>query len=125
MSIPNKLNLTLQTASSHHQVEAPHIPSATPAELLAQLNLLPPTLVFSRLTISPSTPALHGSVTLTDVAEHLAVAHDISPADFEVSWVDHETSARIKELGSWDALVKVRGLGGEEASVEVEVVREE
>jgi hypothetical protein len=31
----------------------------------------------------------------------------------------------MKELGSWGAVIKVRGLGAEEVAVEVEVVREE
>ena len=64
-------------------------------------------------------------MTIGDIQDRLAAEFGITTSQVEVSWVDQESAARMKELGSWGALIKVRGLGGEEVAVEVEVVREE
>jgi hypothetical protein len=70
------------------------------------------------------TPAIHGSVTLGDVQERLATEHGLTAAQIDVTWVGQDAAARMKELGTWGAMVAVRGLGREEVGVEVEVVRE-
>lgn len=96
----------------------------TPEALLNALHLIPQTLTFERLTVSPSTPALHGSLTLSDVLDRLVSEHGISAKDAEVSWVDQEGGARMKELGTWGVSVQLREFGREEVRIEVEVVRE-
>ncbi|EJT46508.1 hypothetical protein A1Q1_04875 [Trichosporon asahii var. asahii CBS 2479] len=97
----------------------------TPTEMLSKLLTLPTQLTFARRTISPETPALHGSLTLNDVAEHIAKLQGLTGNDVEVNWVGHEVGERMKELGSWEASVAIKGYGGESVNVEVEVVRQE
>lgn len=97
----------------------------TPTEILSKLHTLPTTLTFARRTISPETPALHGSLTLSDVADHIAHIQGLTGHEVEVNWVGQEAGARMKELGSWEATVAVKGYGGENVKVEVEVVRQD
>lgn len=97
----------------------------TPTETLSKLLTLPTQLTFVRRTISPDTPALHGSLTLSDVADHIAQIQGLTGHDVEVNWVGQEDGARMKELGSWEASVAIKGYGGESVKVEVEVVRQE
>lgn len=79
-------------------------------------------LTFERRTISPSTPALHGSLTLSDVHERIAEL-GLTGKEVDVAWTGEDAAARMKELGTWDATVTVRGYGGEQVDVAVEVVR--
>lgn len=81
--------------------------------------------MFSRRTISPETPALHGSLTVGDVAEHIAHIQGLTANEVSVAWVGQEEGARMKELGSWEATVAVKGYGGESVQIEVEVVRQD
>lgn len=80
-------------------------------------------LTFERRTVSPTTPALHGSLTLSDVYDRIA-EFGLQGKEVEVAWADGDAAARMKELGTWDATVTVRGHGGEQVSVSIEAIRQ-
>jgi hypothetical protein len=101
---------------------------------LSLLLSLPPTLSFPLRTTSPSSSALHGSLTLGDVQSRLA-EFGLVPGSVEVSWRDHDDAERMKELGVWAVVVRPAGaVGGEageagettearEVGIDVEVTR--
>ncbi|ORY29689.1 hypothetical protein BCR39DRAFT_531653 [Naematelia encephala] len=95
------------------------------AQVSVLLADVPPVLEFALRTIAPNDPAVHGSVTLSDVAERLAVEHDLLPADFRVYWEDeaHGAEARIKELGTWVAVVEKKTGREEKRHIDIKVVR--
>ncbi|KAL0253752.1 hypothetical protein I308_101128 [Cryptococcus tetragattii IND107] len=95
----------------------------TPQHLLDSLFLLPSTLHFPLRTVSPTSPTLHGSLSLSNVYEILEGNHGLSSKDVEVSWVEQEAGARMKELGTWKASVKLRTGGREEQIVDIKVDR--
>lgn len=97
----------------------------TPTELLGKLHLLPATLVFKRRTISPTTPALHGSITMSDIYERLTQDHSLSSSEVQIDWVEQDNAARMKELGTWPLQVEIVGYGEETVNVFIEAVREE
>lgn len=95
----------------------------TPSQTLASLYDLPPSFAFARRTISAASDSIHGSLTLSDIATRLQEECGLSSLDVEVVWRDVrlEEGARIRSLGSYDAVVRVRGMGQEEAPLSVEV----
>ena len=95
----------------------------TPSQTLASLYDLPPSFVFARRTISTASDSIHGSLTLSDISARLQEECGLSSLDVEVVWRDVrlEEGARIRSLGSYDAVVRVRGMGQEEAPLSVEV----
>jgi len=95
----------------------------TPSQVLAALYDLPPSFTFARRTISAGSDSIHGSLTLSDIAARLQEECGLSNLDIEVLWRDVrlEEGARIRSLGSYDAVVRVRGLGQEEAALAVEI----
>lgn len=95
----------------------------TPQHLLDSLFLLPSTLHFPLRTVSPTSPTLHGSLSLSNVYEVLETNHGLGSKDVEVSWVEQEAGARMKELGTWKASVKLRTGGQEQQTVDIEVDR--
>ncbi|WOO78789.1 uncharacterized protein LOC62_02G002327 [Vanrija pseudolonga] len=123
-SRPAPSNLDLLDAPSGKAPEGYQHKEAvpTPEALLNALHLIPQTITFERRTVSPSTPALHGSLTLSDVLDRLVHEHGISAKDAEVSWVGQEGGARMKELGTWAVSVQLREFGREEVRIEVEVL---
>ncbi|GFZ48196.1 hypothetical protein JCM24511_05944 [Saitozyma sp. JCM 24511] len=106
-------------------------PAPTAPLDLSLLLSLPPTLSFPLRTTSPSSSALHGSLTLGDVQSRLA-EFGLVPGSIEVSWRDHDDAERMKELGVWAVVVRPAGaVGGEageitearEVAIDVEVTR--
>jgi hypothetical protein len=101
-----------------------HPSAPTPRSTIDALNNLPPSLDFFRRTISSTSDAIHGSLTLVEIATRLQDNHGLGNQDVEVLWKDTtvEESGRIRALGAFDALVRVRGFGLEEAPLIVNVV---
>lgn len=100
---------------------------ATPVELLNILRDLPTNLVFLRRVVAENEAAIHGSLTISDVGERLAET-GLTPQGFEIGWTGSFASqpdARLKELGTYEAIVAVRGFGGERIVVTVECQRQE
>ncbi|WWD20604.1 hypothetical protein CI109_105080 [Kwoniella shandongensis] len=96
----------------------------TPQHLLDALHLIPSTLVFHLRTISPDYPSLHGSLTLSDIQDRLANEFALPATEVEVNWgSEQDAGARMKELGRWGAVVKLRKGGREEVPIDIEVVR--
>jgi len=95
----------------------------TPSQTLASLYDLPPSFVFARRTIGAGSDSIHGSLTLGDIAARLQEECGLSSLDVEVVWRDVrlEDGARIRTLGSYDAVVRVRGMGQEEAPLSIEI----
>jgi hypothetical protein len=60
---------------------------------------------------------------LTDIATRLQEDHGLSPLSVEVYWRDArlEENSRIRAIGSYDAVVRVKGMGQEEAPLSIEV----
>ncbi|WVQ95541.1 hypothetical protein IAU59_002638 [Kwoniella sp. CBS 9459] len=110
--------------------KAPYLePEATPQELLNALHLIPSTLTFPRKAISADYDTIHGSLTVSDIQDKLARSVEeggfgLPSTEVEVLWVGREEGARIKELGSYEAEVKLRKFGKEALPVTIEVVRE-
>jgi len=98
-------------------------PVTTPSQTLASLYDLPPSFVFARRTISTGSDSIHGSLTLSDIAARLQEECGLSSLDVEVVWRDVrlEEGARIRSLGSYDAVVRVKGMGQEEAPLSIEI----
>jgi len=98
-------------------------PVTTPSQTLASLYDLPPSFVFARRTISTGSDSIHGSLTLSDIAARLQEECGLSSLEVEVVWRDVrlEEGARIRSLGSYDAVVRVRGMGQEEAPLSIEI----
>ncbi|WVF67981.1 hypothetical protein IAT40_002743 [Kwoniella sp. CBS 6097] len=104
-------------------------PESTPQELLNSLHLIPSTLTFPRKAISAEYDTIHGSLTVSDIQDKLARSveqggFELPSTDVEVLWADKEEGARIKELGKYEAQVKLRKFGRESVPVTIEVVRE-
>ncbi|KAL7422716.1 hypothetical protein Q5752_002008 [Cryptotrichosporon argae] len=118
--------------TEHAQIAAPGLGvDAAPAPQLAEtaqavldaLHALPPRLTFRLRTVSPTSRALHGSLTLSEVQGALA-AHGLA-GHAEVVWTDRHAGARMKELGTWPAVVRLTQGGREEAEIEIEAARVE
>jgi hypothetical protein len=98
-------------------------PLTTPSQTLASLYDLPPSFAFARRTINAGSDSIHGSLTLGDIATRLQEECGLSNLDVEVVWRDVrlEEGARIRSLGSYDAMVRVKGMGQEEAPLSIEI----
>ncbi|WVQ86053.1 hypothetical protein IAT38_008221 [Cryptococcus sp. DSM 104549] len=121
-------------ASNAFQIEAPGVrktqqraafkePATSKQELLNSLFTLPSTLTFHLRTVSPHYPALHGSLTLSEVHDRLDKEFGLPSKAASVSWVGQDMGSRMKELGTWQTIVKLRKGGREEVPMAVEVVR--
>lgn len=84
---------------------------------------MPPILTFALRTTTPTSDAVHGSVTLADVLHKLEEEHGFPGKEVELSWIDRGPNDRMKELGVWDVLVKSRQVDEIEAELEVHLVR--
>lgn len=106
---------------SDHTAEAAAV--TTPSQVLASLYDMPPSFAFARRTISAGSDSIHGSLTLSDIAARLQEECGLSNLDVEVVWRDVrlEEGARIRSLGSYDAVVRVKGMGQEEAALSVDI----
>lgn len=102
-------------------VDAPAV--TTPSRILTALYELPPSFAFARRTIGTTSDSIHGSLTLTDIATRLQEECGLSGLDVDVAWRDVrlEDNARIRSLGSYDAIVRVKGMGQEEAPLAIEI----
>jgi hypothetical protein len=95
----------------------------TPRSIIDTMNALPPALDFSRRTISSASDAIHGSLTLSDIATRLQEDYGLGGQDVEVLWKNSamEDGGRVRALGSFDAVIRVRGFGMEEAPLIINV----
>ncbi|OCF31749.1 hypothetical protein I316_06556 [Kwoniella heveanensis BCC8398] len=126
------LNDLLLEAPSDKPFEqkSPYVePESTPQDLLNHLHVIPSTLTFPRKAISAEYDTIHGSLTVSDIQDKLARAveeggFDLPSSEVEVIWVGREEGARIKELGQYEAEIKLRKYGKESVAVTIEVVRE-
>ena len=100
------------------QRRAATVSPVTSPELLAALANLPSTLTFQHRTISPSFPSIHGSVTLADVTARLAEL-GLTGSEVAVEWVGKDSSERMKELGRWEAVVRLTGAAERHIIIEV------
>jgi hypothetical protein len=114
-------SLTQSTPETGLQFDAASL--TTPSQTLTSLYDLPPSFVFARRTISAGSDSIHGSLTLSDISARLQEECGLSSLDVEVAWRDVrlEEGARLRSLGSYDAVVRVRGMGQEEAPLSIEV----
>ncbi|ODN83015.1 hypothetical protein L202_01245 [Cryptococcus amylolentus CBS 6039] len=95
----------------------------TTQELLNAIHSIQSPITFSLRTVSPTSTSLHGSLNLSNVHDRIAEDYGLTSKEVEIDWVEQENGARMKELGKWEALVKLRHGGREEVPIEVEVVR--
>lgn len=104
---------------------APAAPSPQLERVLAKVRAVPSTLTFSRRTISPDEPAMHGSLTIADVRDLLASQYQLTASEVEFAWSGNDPKQRIKELGSYGGKISVRGGAAKDAvEIVVEIVRE-
>ncbi|KAK6527008.1 hypothetical protein TWF281_010204 [Arthrobotrys megalospora] len=106
----------------------------TPVEAIKILStILPSTIRFYRSTITPTTNALHGSVTATDVANAIKLissasalkdANRVVVSAENVTLGTAEGGVRVKELGEYDIVISFRGVD-EVVRRTVTIVREE
>ncbi|PUU81263.1 hypothetical protein B9Z19DRAFT_1077419 [Tuber borchii] len=91
----------------------------TPTQTIALLDsFIPPNLMFSRSTISPNEPAIHGSVTSTDIAtavRNIAVANGkqgsrivVGPENIKFAGKGAEGD-KLKSLGTFDFEISMKG----------------
>ncbi|KAK8850421.1 hypothetical protein IAR55_004339 [Kwoniella newhampshirensis] len=118
---PNPKSSASSSSTTLSETESFH----TSQELLDKLHLLPSIITFPKRTISPDYPSLHGSLTLSDIQDRLGNEFDLSAGDAEVVWSEQDIGARMKELGRWGAVVRLRKGGREEVPVDIVVVRVE
>lgn len=96
---------------------------SSPATLDA-LYALPPSISFQRRTTAPTTDSIHGSLSLGDIQLRLQEDHGLSGQDIEVVWKDGTTAdVRLRQLGSFDCEVRIRGHGQESAPLVINIVR--
>ncbi|WVO17297.1 hypothetical protein L204_104989 [Cryptococcus depauperatus] len=119
------LRIESPDATAIYQRQTPETPQPTPQHLLDALHILPDTIVFPLRTVSPSSSTLHGSLNLSDVHQVLAQEHNLDSTEVEVFWADHEPGARIKEIGTWRAIIKLRKGGEEQVQLQIQVVRQD
>ena len=90
-----------------------------PTQTIALLDsFIPPNLMFSRSTIAPNEPAIHGSVTLTDIAtavRNIAVANGkqgsrivVGPENIKFAGKGVEGD-KLKSLGTFDFEISMKG----------------
>lgn len=108
-------------------IHAPSAKALAVERVMLKLRAMPSTLVFNRRTISAANPAIHGSLTNTDVRERIASVYAVTGGEAEFTWLGNDPKLRIKALGSYKGKIAVRG--GDKAKdlveVEIKVVREE
>lgn len=96
----------------------------TPPAVLDSLHSLPPSLSFQRRTTAPDTDTIHGSVTLIDIALRLQEDFGLRSQDVVVTWKgDSGIDGRLRQLGTYDCEVTVRGHGREKAPLSVQIDR--
>lgn len=98
--------------------------TGTPSSILNILHNLPPSLTFRRRTTSPDTDTIHGSLTLGDIEARLLDDHGLRNQDVELSWTGEPTSdGRLRQLGDYDCMVRVRGHGQETMPLGIQIIR--
>jgi len=98
-------------------------PQPTPSELLQKLNDLPDSLTFFLRTTEADSSTLHGSLTLADVAAKLE-EYSISPTEVELAWADEgESGDRMKNIGTREVTLSVKGRGKEVYVLDIFVER--
>ncbi|PWW73454.1 hypothetical protein C7212DRAFT_354077 [Tuber magnatum] len=91
----------------------------TPTQTIALLDsFIPPNLMFSRPTIAPNEPAIHGSVTLTDIATAVRNIAAVSGGEGSRVVIGPENirfpgkgveGDKLKSLGTFDFEINVKG----------------